>query len=145
MDTLTMFKDEVAKCGDEKMEDQERRAAYAYFLRGWHLGKTGKGLTPAWISVTDLLPEAEVFVLAFFVNDHGKHRRIRAFYAPRFTVTTGCDNDWYESKPEEENDDEYYLPEGWYEANEYEETNWHVNDTVTHWMPLPAPPLAESV
>jgi hypothetical protein len=39
MDTLTMFKDEVVKCGDESMTNEERRAAYAYFLRGRHLAR----------------------------------------------------------------------------------------------------------
>ena len=36
-----------------------------------------------------------------------------------------------------------YWPEGWYESNEHEETSWCVDETVTHWMPLPAPPLDE--
>lgn len=53
---------------------------------------------PQWVKVSDKLPPAEVPVIAYFVNEHGKHRRIKAFYAPRFAVTTGVDNDWYEHK-----------------------------------------------
>jgi len=91
----------------------------------------------AWVAIEEKLPEADVPVLAYFINEYGKTRRIRAFYAPRFTVTTGVDNDWYEFK---DGDDEAYLPEGWYESNEFEDTHWHVTDKVTHWMPLPELP-----
>lgn len=43
-------------------------------------------------------------------------------------------------------DDEAYLPEGWYESNEHEDTHWHVSGDfeITHWMPLPAPPSSNS-
>lgn len=37
MDTKKLFDEEVEKCGDQSMTVEERRAAYAYFLRGWHL------------------------------------------------------------------------------------------------------------
>ena len=42
-----------------------------------------------------------------------------------------------------EEDDEYYLLEGWYEVIK----NWDdynsivIDDFVTHWMPLPEPPM----
>ena len=97
---------------------------------------------PQWVKVADKLPPAEVPVIAYFVNSHGKHRRIKAFFAPRFTVETSVDNDWYECH-ETGDDDNAYLPEGWYESNEFEDTHWHVTDTITHWMPLPLPPGAE--
>lgn len=94
---------------------------------------------PQWVKVSDKLPPAEVMVLAYFVNEFGKHRRIKAFYAPRFTVETSVDNDWYEHN-EAGDDDNAYLPEGWYESNEFEDTHWHVTNIVTHWMALPLPP-----
>lgn len=134
--TLTDYWNRETSLLNEKIDDAFREAQnHAYGL-----GLT-RGAFSRWIPVDKLMPEADVFVLAFFINEHGKHRRIRAFYAPRFTVTTSVDNDWYEHKPEEASDDEAYLPEGWYEANEYEDINWHVSATVTHWMPLPEPPV----
>lgn len=92
---------------------------------------------PAWIPVGERLPGAEVMVLAYYKNSLGKHRRIRAFYAPKHTVSAPD----FEGDPDyDEAQDEYYLPEGWYEANEHEETHWQVDEPITHWMPLPEPP-----
>ena len=84
-----------------------------------------------WIKTKDEMPKAGLNVLAFC----GKV--IRVHYAPRFTLESGCEDDCYEYN---EDDDEYFLQEGWYECNEFEETNWHVEGEVTHWMPLPEPP-----
>ena len=95
---------------------------------------------PQWVKVSERLPAAEVPVIAFYVNEYGKHRRIRAFYAPRFTVETSVDSDWFEYNNEAD-DDNAYLPEGWYEENEFEDTHWHVTSEVTHWMALPLPPV----
>ena len=45
----------------------------------------------------------------------------------------------------DEETDEYYFPEGWWEVIK----NWDeyscvaIEDTVTHWMPLPEPPKEE--
>ena len=90
-----------------------------------------------WIKTSEQLPEPGQFVLAYAVNNSKNTRRIRAFYVLKFSVIPGGDDDAFEYN---EADDNYYLPEGWYEANEYEETNWHVEGEVTHWMPLPEPP-----
>ena len=62
---------------------------------------------------------------------------IRAFYAAPHTEEGSSDDDFSEYDEEK---DEYYLPTGWYEANEYEECHWFVHDVVTGWMPLPEPP-----
>ncbi len=97
-------------------------------------------LPNTWFKVEDRLPKPEQMVIAFYKNYYGKNRRIRAFYAPQFTVETSVDNDWYEYNKEGD-DDNAYLPEGWYEANEHEDIHWHVTDTVTHWMALPLPPV----
>lgn len=32
---------------------------------------------------------------------------------------------------------------GWWEQSEYSETFCAVDDTVTHWMPMPEPPKGE--
>ena len=91
-----------------------------------------------WIPVGERLPDAGQYVLVY-VNDANRVARIRAFYAPKHTMEQNGDSDWIDYSEEK---DEYFLPEGWYEANDYEETHWHVTDTVTHWRPLPEPPAA---
>lgn len=90
-----------------------------------------------WIKVEDRLPEAEVPVLVFVHLPTGKTRRLRAEYAPRFTVEASYED---EAVDYDEENDAYWLPEGWYESNEYEETHWAITDPITHWMPLPEPP-----
>ncbi len=91
-----------------------------------------------WIKVKDQLPEPGKFVIAYFKNEHGKDRRIRAMYVPRFFMDdlgdSGCDPDY------DEEEDMYFWPEGWYECNEFEDTHWMVDGNVTHWMPLPEVP-----
>ena len=90
-----------------------------------------------WISVEDRLPETGIPVIIYGINDYGKGRRLRAFYAPKFSI----DADSYEGDADySEEKNEYFIPEGWYEQNEYEDTNWYVGFKPTHWQPLPTPP-----
>ena len=92
-----------------------------------------------WKLVTEELPKSGVPVLAFFKNTYGHGRRIRAYYYPKFTKED--DGDYTGDSEYDEVTDGCYWPEGWYEANECEEINWHVSENVTHWMPLPAGPI----
>lgn len=94
-----------------------------------------------WISVIYYLPEAGKKVLATFENSHGKRRIICGHYVPRWTIESDCEEDSYDEYSDEE--DAYFLCEGWYENIE----NWgdfssvHVCEgDVTHWMPLPEAP-----
>jgi hypothetical protein len=90
-----------------------------------------------WISVKDRLPEPGVKVIAYFLNEFGKHRRIMAMYAPPKTVEAETDDEWCDY---DEKTDNYYIPCGWYEHNEFDETHWGIDNNITHWMPLPKPP-----
>lgn len=97
-----------------------------------------------WISVDEQLPESERTVLAYYLNSHGKERKIRAEHVARWTVEAGmfADPD-IECVEYSEKYDEYYLLEGWYECID----NWDeysriavVEGKVTHWLPLPSAP-----
>ena len=95
--------------------------------------------SPRWIPVGESMPEAGKDVLAFVVGEHNKDwtRRIRAMWCPRYTIESGNEDECNEYHEER---DQYYLLEGWYEHNEYDECSWRVNDPVTHWTPLPPGP-----
>ena len=99
-----------------------------------------------WIPVSERLPESGVHVLATVKLD-GAYCIGRyvcdAYYTERFFERVnahGCIDEIACEYCEE--DDEYYLEEGWYEVIK----NWDdynsisICDKVTHWMPLPMPP-----
>lgn len=99
-----------------------------------------------WISVAERLPSCGQAVLAYYLNRQGMGRRIRAEYVTRWTVEAEmfADPDT-ECVEYSEQDDTYYVTEGWYELID----NWDeyariaVNEgVVTRWMPLPAAPAA---
>ena len=100
-----------------------------------------------WIPVTERLPESGVHILAAVRMDglfcNGSYV-CDAFYAAKYTQSVSYCNEECACVYCEE-DDEYYLEEGWYEVIK----NWDdynsivISDTVTHWMPLPQPPKGE--
>ena len=99
-----------------------------------------------WISVDDELPESGVHVLLccemhrYGGEIAGKYV-CDGYYAEANKIVAGGFPDECDCKYSEE-DDEYYLCEGWYEVIK----NWDdfnsvtVEDFVTHWMPLPLAP-----
>lgn len=93
-----------------------------------------------WIKVTDRLPTPGVPVLAYFRNSYNKDRIIRAEWSDGNSLEASWESDADWAIYDEEND-RYLCPEGWFESNEYEDTHWNITDRVTHWMPLPGPPI----
>ena len=98
---------------------------------------------PRWIPVTERLPESGVHVLLACKTWGGNKYVCDGFHTEKFSQPT----EFYEDIDADysEETDEYYFPEGWWEVIK----NWDdyscvaIEDTVTHWMPLPDPPKEE--
>lgn len=95
-----------------------------------------------WIKTSELMPESEQRVLGFYTNEYGRSRIETAVYIPPRTVKAedflsedaeGCDE-------YDEESDIYWVTEGWFESSWESDTNWKLNQTITHWMPLPKIP-----
>lgn len=104
----------------------------------WQSRTPAKPSREDWIKASDRMPETGKKVFAFYLNEIGKPRKIMAFYTPRFTMEQ--DEDPNEATEYCEDKDAYYLKEGWYEDNEFDECHWKVDGKITHWMPLPESP-----
>ena len=108
-----------------------------------------KALVPHWISVKDGLPENGVHVLLCcemhrYDGEIDEKYVCTGYYAEanKIAAYSACGD--YVCDYNEE-DDEFYLHEGWYEIfNHWDGFNSvSIDDSVTHWMPLPEPPKGE--
>ena len=95
-----------------------------------------------WTPVAERLPENGAHVLLSCKCGVGAYV-CDGFHTEKYSTPTQFYEDIDADYDEET--DEYYFPEGWWEVIK----NWDdyscvaIEDTVTHWMPLPVPPTAE--
>lgn len=98
----------------------------------------------AWIQVSERLPDSGSTVIAYYLSSYGKGRAIRAQHVEAWTIeaedVADVDTDCVEYS---EQDDCYYLLQGWYECIDNWDEYYRVAVTegpITHWMPLAAAP-----
>ena len=139
------LKEIIGECPENWTDSPEEIAEFNM----WHRIMDDIDSSPTiggWISVKDRLPESgkPVLVTCEIRSLYGYKKRYvcKAYHAEQYSVSEGKfpeDTDCYDYREE---DDEYYLKEGWYEVIH----NWDdyasvvIADFVTYWMPLPEPP-----
>lgn len=97
-----------------------------------------------WIPVSERLPEVETEVIILAITKTGRKVITTAMYENGKMPNGNSIWKWYDIdfNYDEEND-EYLIPEGWWEYRHYNPDDIYnnaVDDVVTHWMPLPDPP-----
>lgn len=96
-----------------------------------------------WTACGVEMPASGRTVLAHYVNALGNYRIVRAEWVPARSLEASGDEAEGFAVYDEATDTEY-CPEGWYEAGDAFDEAPRITETVTHWMPLPAPPSATS-
>lgn len=92
------------------------------------------------IPVSERLPGANTKVLAHYFNDLGKGRTICAIWVPAKTRSDSYGDDDDDFTEYDEETDNFFWPEGWYEAIEnWDDLGWVKVDQgeVVYWQPLP--------
>lgn len=95
-----------------------------------------------WISVEEKQPNIRerVYVVCETTRHDGniRHFQTMAEYIPYMTVKEeDYMLDEYSSEGDyNEEEDEYYTPEGFYEWQSEADVNYKISAKVTHWMPL---------
>lgn len=101
---------------------------------------------PKWISVEERLPENEKPVLiATKWNLMGMRGMAVScgFYTDGKTFTGDSDYNWTDGNVDliyDEDEDEYIVPECWWESVRYSDEFSAVDEPVLYWMPLPSAP-----
>lgn len=100
-----------------------------------------------WIPVTERLPENRVCVIVCFREWRQYQKRyvysiVVGWYARKHSVCENEFSDWEADCDYDEDEDEFYIHEGWYEfttQGNADLMNWYINAEVVAWMPLPEP------
>lgn len=101
---------------------------------------------PKWISVKDAMPKNEKPVLIATKWSLMGMRGMAVscgIHTDGKTYTGDSDYNWSDGDADlvyDEDEDEYIVPEGWWESVRYTEQFSAVDEPVLYWMPLPEPP-----
>lgn len=111
------------------------------FEKGFRIGvKKGQSAQPEphWIPCSERLP-SETVIATVETKVFGHRYVCEAVWIPRWTWKASFDFKWEDCLEYKEDDDEYYVLEGWYERVH----NWDeyayvaIDDNVIAWMPIP--------
>lgn len=98
-----------------------------------------RAMVGGWIKCVERMPECGKPVQAYYLNSHGKGRSIRAHHIKAWTVEVEPDDPDVECVEYSEQQEAYYLLEGWYELMD----NWEqyssiavTEGVITQWAPL---------
>lgn len=102
---------------------------------------------PPWIPCSERLPENRVCVIVCFREWQQYANRyiysiVTGWYARKHSVRENVFSEWEADCDYDEDEDEYYIHEGWYEfttQGNADLMNWYINAEVVAWMPLPKP------
>jgi hypothetical protein len=100
-----------------------------------------------WIPVGERLPEARKDVMVVIVTPLGTRQVDKACYIPARTVLSedflSDEYDVSDCQEYDEENDSYWVVEGWWEASFESDMNWKISNTAILWKdisPLPVPP-----
>ncbi len=95
-----------------------------------------------WVPVGERLPEAKQSVLVI-VKHRQRHIEKACYIPPKTVLAEDFLSDEFDCEDAEEYDEEndcYWVKEGWWEDSWEADNNWKMSGEVTHWMPLPVQP-----
>ena len=96
-----------------------------------------------WIKTDERKPEAQkmVFITAHEEKYNHSYTTTAQYIPPKTVLSEDFLNDEYSEGCEEydEENDCYWVLEGWFEYQTIPDVSWKIDDTVTHWMELPRP------
>ena len=100
-----------------------------------------------WIPCSERLPENRVCVMVCFREWQQYAKRyiysvVTGWYARKHSVKEDVFSEWEADCDYDEDEDEFYIHEGWYEfttQGNADLMNWYINAEVVAWMPLPKP------
>ena len=100
-----------------------------------------------WIPCSERLPDNRVCVIVCFREWQQYAKRyiysiVTGWYARKHSVREDVFSEWEADCDYDEDEDEYYIQEGWYEfttQGNFDLVSWYINVEVVAWMPLPEP------